>query len=80
MVVNVIINKGGDEEVGVIISRLHSQHEWDAHTPASFLEPVRQQLLMQKLVFVTLHLRKMDKLDVNHDMIIPFSIIGHQLI
>lgn len=54
MMEDVIVNKGGDKEVGMVITRLQSQKNWDSMFLASFREFVGQQLIMQKFVIFPL--------------------------
>lgn len=64
MVADVIIDEGGNEIVGVIITRLQPQEEWNINTPACLLKLVWQQLIiMQEFVILPLHIygRKLEE-------------------
>lgn len=55
MVTNVILYEGGNEIVWVIISLLQPQQKWYIRSPALLFELVRQQLILQEFVILTLH-------------------------
>lgn len=54
MVTDVVINEARNEEVRVIIPRLHAQDEWRINFLASLLKFVSQQLIRQELVILPL--------------------------
>mmetsp|Transcript_65807 Transcript_65807/g.106105 ORF Transcript_65807/g.106105 Transcript_65807/m.106105 type:complete len:322 (-) Transcript_65807:743-1708(-) len=50
MILEVVLNEAGDEEVGVVVTRLHAQSQSDALLVASRLECLRLQLWGQEVV------------------------------
>lgn len=50
-----IVNKGGNKIVRVIITRLQPQKQWNISNPACLFKLVGQQLIVQKLVILPLH-------------------------
>ena len=55
MVANVVIDESGNKKVGVIITRLQSQQNWNICTLACLFKLVWQQLIMQEFIPISLH-------------------------
>lgn len=54
MVVDVIVDEGRNEVVGMVIARLHPKHQRGICTLAGILEVVGQQLIVKELVILSL--------------------------